>query len=74
MGNAVDLGKGWSARRDPARPESGIKEHVHVYGPRGEHQAWNADGSKHDARSHAGIVPRRIREAVKEKFGINIPD
>ena len=67
---AIDLGRGWSARKDIGTGEPGRKTHMHVRGPRGQHWSQNDDGSPHDQhRNSSGSPPGRVLDELNRREG-----
>ncbi len=60
------LGGQYSARIDKPHTDGGQK-HVHVYAMNNQLFAMNLDGTAHDA-SHGSTIPKKVAEAIKEKF------
>ncbi len=66
MSQNIDIGQGWTARKDKANPSKGTKKHMHVDSPRGKKWAQNDKGS---LRHGTGRPPKKVLKRLKEKTG-----
>lgn len=68
FGQTVDLGAGWSYRKDPGDERTGTKDHIHVNGPNGKHWSQNEDGTIHDkGKNSPGEPPNWVKKDLKKK-------
>ncbi|MFD2117640.1 RHS repeat-associated core domain-containing protein, partial [Paenibacillus yanchengensis] len=85
FGKTVDLGAGWTYRKDPADTSTDTEKHIHVNGPNGKHWSKNASGSIHDKKSNSpGSPPNWVQKELKKRqkwdwkidsgYGSNVDD
>ncbi|MGO4549245.1 RHS repeat domain-containing protein [Paenibacillus sp. 2TAB23] len=68
FGKNIDLGAGWTYRKDPGDDGTATQDHIHVNGPNGKHWSQNKDGSMHDkAKNSPGEPPNWVKKDLQKK-------